>query len=227
MRRQPTDRIRLMPLSFVFCLSAVAIPTLDAQAVASYVLGDVTVQRGSDRLTADIGMDLFQGDTIRTGDDGLAIISVPDRADLKMRENSELTLDDIEERISVELTKGGLFSRVRRAVGRNFDVRAQTVVAGVRGTEFFVAYGRTIEDAPDIWLCVNDGSVDVDVEGRDSVIVNAGEGVNILAAERITPPSFYPWTRDLNWNVDPDAGSVVDDTDLDAAYSDLLDQDYD
>jgi ferric-dicitrate binding protein FerR (iron transport regulator) len=201
--------------------------TLRAQAVASYVLGEVSVQRGSSRLPADIGMDLLEGDTIHTGADGLAIISVDGRADLKMRENSVLTLSDIGERITVDLDQGGLFSRVRSAVGRNFNVRAQTVVAGVRGTEFFVAYGRTIEDAPDVWLCVNDGAVDVEVPGADPVVVNAGEGINILSSSRITEPRFYPWTRGLNWNVDPNAGSVVDDTDLDAAYSDLLDQDYD
>lgn len=217
---------RLLLHFFVF-LPVLAPAALEAQAVASYVLGEVSVQRGTSRLPADIGMDLLEGDTIHTGGDGLAIIAVDGRADLKMRENSVLTLSDIGERITVDLDQGGLFSRVRSAVGRNFSVRAQTVVAGVRGTEFFVAYGRTIEDAPDIWLCVNDGAVDVEVPGAAPVVVNAGEGINILASDRITEPRFYPWTRGLNWNVDPNAGPVIDDTDLDAAYSDLLDQDYD
>ena len=218
---------RLQAYLFVFFLLILTTGILEAQAIATYVLGDVSIQRGSTRITADIGMDLEEGDTVHTGADGLAIISIDGRADLKMRENSVLTLDDIGERITVDLDRGGLFSRVRSAVGRNFNVRAQSVVAGVRGTEFFVAYGRTVEDAPDIWLCVNDGSVDVAVEDEEPVVVNAGEGVNILAANRVTEPRFYPWTQDLNWNVDPDAGSVVDETNLDEAYSDLLDQDYD
>lgn len=217
----------LFPLAGILLFLVLTPPSLRAQAVASYVLGEVSVQRGGSRLPADIGMDLMEADTIHTGADGLAIISVDGRADLKMRENSVLTLSDIGEVITVDLDQGGLFSRVRSAVGRNFNVRAQTVVAGVRGTEFFVAYGRTVEDAPDIWLCVNDGAVDVEVPGGDPVVVNAGEGINILSSDRITEPRFYPWTRGLNWNVDPDAGPVVDDTDLDAAYSDLLDQDYD
>jgi ferric-dicitrate binding protein FerR (iron transport regulator) len=218
---------RLQAHLFILLLSIGTTGTLGAQATMTYVLGDVSVQRSSSRLPGDIGMDLGEGDTIHTGSDGLAIISIDGRADLKMRENSVLTLEGIGERITVDLDQGGLFSRVRSAVGRNFNVRAQSVVAGVRGTEFFVAYGRTIEDAPDIWLCVNDGSVDVAVEDEEPVVVNAGEGVNILAANRVTEPRFYPWTQDLNWNVDPDAGSVVDETNLDEAYSDLLDQDYD
>ena len=101
------------------------------------------------------------------------------------------------------------------------------MVAGVRGTEFFVAYGRTVDIEPDIWLCVNEGSVDVAiVKTGESVIVNEGEGINILAGNMLTTPEFYTWTEDLNWNTDPDSGSVLDDTNLDSAYSDLLDQDY-
>ena len=101
------------------------------------------------------------------------------------------------------------------------------MIAGVRGTEFFVAYGRTIETEPDIWLCVNEGSVNVSLfKTGDSVIVNKGEGINIISGRKLTEPVFYPWTKDLNWNTNPDAGSVIATTSLDSAYEDLLDQDY-
>ena len=91
-----------------------------------------------------------------------------------------------------------------------------------------MAFGRTIDDNPDIWLCVNEGTVEVAiVESDESVLVEEGEGINIVGGNRLTKPRFYPWTQKLNWNSDPRAGEVSDRTDLDQAYSDLLDQDYD
>ena len=96
----------------------------------------------------------------------------------------------------------------------------------MRGTEFFVAYGRTIDAQPDIWLCVNEGSVEVAVAG-DTVVVEQGKGINIVGGAKITKPRRYPWTRGLNWNTDSGAGAVRDTTSLEQAYSDLLDQDYD
>ena len=53
-----------------------------------------------------------------------------------------------------------------------------------------------------------------------------GKGINIVGGKTLTKPRFYPWTQKLNWNTEPDAGDVIDRTDLDQAYSDLLDQDY-
>lgn len=52
-------------------------------------------------------------------------------------------------------------------------------------------------------------------------MINIVGGINLSSAQR------YPWTRKLNWNMDPTAGEVIDRTDLEQAYSDLLDQDYD
>ena len=74
---------------------------------------------------------------------------------------------------------------------------------------------------------MNEGSVRIDVEETgDSTTVRAGLGVNIVGGTRLTKARRYPWTRKLNWNVDPATGEVVDNTDLEQAYSDLLDQDY-
>lgn len=202
--------------------------SLHGQGRISYVLGEVDLLRGGRAMLADIGQELSAGDRVRTGSDGTAIIELRNGTQLKLRENTLLDLDQLEGGVEVELQQGSLFSRVERVVGRGYRVRTGPVVAGVRGTEFFVAYGRTVDEAPDVWLCVNDGAVEVAVEGSDeSVVVNEGEGINVLASERITEPRFYPWTEGLNWNMSPEAGEVRDATDLDQAYSDLLDQDYD
>jgi hypothetical protein len=98
----------------------------------------------------------------------------------------------------------------------------------VRGTEFFVAYGKTIDAKPDVWLCVNSGAVEVTIpDTGQTVVVKQGLGINIVGGAHITSPKPYPWTRKLNWNIDPRSGKVDDYTSLDQAYSDLLNQDYD
>ena len=199
-------------------------------AEITYLEGDVSVQIDGALEFADFGTPLAAGDSVVTGDDGLAIVMLASGAEIKLRANTTVAMGTLIDGAAVELRSGGVFARVAEsAIGRRaFEVRTPTVVAGVRGTEFFVAYGRTIEDAPDLWLCVNEGSVEVDVEGQaESTIVNEGEGINILGGRRATDPRFFAWTTELNWNFDAGAGDVVDDTDLDGAYSDLLDQDYD
>jgi len=220
------------PIPLLLVLLFFAGMTVGAQdARVEYVDGEVWVESGSGREAADFGMPLAEGDLVITGDDGVAVVTVSVGSRIKLRENTVVTIDERTTAGSVELRQGGIFARVRRAATddrRSFAVRTPTVVAGVRGTEFFVAYGRTIENLPDVWLCVNEGAVEISIREVDEVtVVEEGEGVNILSGVRATEPRFYAWTTQLNWNFDPDEGEVRDDTDLDGAYSDLLDQDYD
>ncbi len=199
-----------------------------AEGVITYLEGSVTIVRSGTSLVADIGSDVQERDTITTGPRATAVIRLAGAADIKLRENSSVDLSTIGNSVSVDLNRGGVFARVFGQILGGFAVVADTVVGGVRGTEFFVAYGRTIEDLPDVWLCVNSGVVEVTVIPTEATMpVREGEGVNILAGMRLTDARRYRWTERLNWNMDPAAGSVFDDTDLDGAYADLLNQDYD
>jgi len=193
-----------------------------------YSDGEVFVGRRGAEGEASAGMSLGEGDVVRTGDNSVAVISVGGEAEIKLRANTTLSLDSLSERVAVSLSGGGAFSRVTRRNIRDYTLKASTAVAGVRGTEFFVAYGRTIDALPDVWLCVNQGSVEVALEGApDTVLVEQGKGINIVGGTKLTRPLRYPWTRKLNWNTDSRAGAVRDRTNLEQAYSDLLDQDYD
>jgi ferric-dicitrate binding protein FerR (iron transport regulator) len=190
--------------------------------------GDVTVTRGAAVQAASEGTPVAEGDVVRTAADAAAVIRLADGTDVKLRESTTLAVDSLTGTIALTLRSGGAFSHVVKQLAGRYTLRTGNTVAGVRGTEFFVAYGRTIDKEPDIWLCVNSGTVEVTVpDTGESILVEQGKGINIVGGRKLTAPRSYPWTRKLNWNTDPQNGAVADHTNLDQAYSDLLNQDYD
>jgi ferric-dicitrate binding protein FerR (iron transport regulator) len=209
---------------------ALALPgaAFAASGTIVYAEGDVSLKNGSETREAAIGDPVGPGSVIVTGARSLAVIDLSNSTTVKLKEKTSLAIDSIGETTSVTLTAGGMFTSIARKLTGQFSVQTKTAVCGVRGTEFFVAYGRAIDTEPDVWMCVNDGVVEVAIpQTGQTVMVPKGLGVNILGAGRITAPRAYPWTRKLNWNIDPNAGAVEDRTSLEQAYSDLLNQDYD
>lgn len=218
---------------FVLLLAVLfaSVMSLTAQnGFIEYLEGEVTLQRGGNTFVPNFGDELEQGDIVITGEDGLVIINIDDRGQVKLLPGTELVLDSIQGDIAVELKSGAVFSRLHRLGGRKFDLRAGSMVAGVRGTEFFTLFGKQVDDERDVWLCVNEGAVGVSIPELDpesETLVKEGEGINILGGRTVTDPRFYEWTTELNWNMDPNAGPVTDGTRADALYDDLLDIDYD
>jgi ferric-dicitrate binding protein FerR (iron transport regulator) len=207
------------------CLLPAALFALNGQVV--YTEGDVSIRSGSQTHDAVLGDPLGPGDVITTAAESLAVIDLSNSTILKLRARTSLAIDSIGESTSVTLNAGGVFTHVLKKLTGQFSMRTATTVAGVRGTEFFMAYGRTIDALPDVWLCVNSGTVEVGLpQIGQTVLVKEGLGVNIVAGAKITTPRNYPWTRRLNWNMDSANGKVMDTTNLDEAYSDLLNQDY-
>lgn len=193
-----------------------------------YVEGDVTLQTGPDRRDAAIGDSIGPGDVVVTGPRSLAEIDLAHHTTVKLKERTTLAIDSIGDLTSVTLSAGGVFTNISQKLTGRFSVKTDTAIAGVRGTQFFVAFGRTIDAKPDVWLCVNEGSVEVAIpQTGQTVVVPKGLGINIIGGLRINTPRPYAWTRKLNWNIDPSSGAVDDHTNLDQAYSDLLNQDYD
>lgn len=213
------------PLLLLAALCAHAADT----AKLSHVKGDVTVEVGGTGRLAKAGTVVPSGASVATAKGATALLELPDGSRLKLRESSRLKVNLPGPRSPVTeavLSLGSVFARVvKRPPGAEFRVRAGTAVAAVRGTEFFTAFGRPGESGDDLWVCVGKGAVDVSAGGKTRP-VREGEGVLIPGGAEVTKPKFYQWTKTLNWNMDPAAGEVEDATKLDAAYADLLDQDY-
>lgn len=197
----------------------------------TFVSGQVEVDSGKGWQKAQLGTIVKEADKIKTGAKGTVIISLKSGASLKLKSDSQITLSAVGNATSIDVGAGSVFSKVdRRQAGQTFQIRAQTMVAAVRGTEFYFAYGDKKKGKPkaDLWLCVNEGKVNVvDSSTSSNVDVNAGEGIIIPTDKEIPKPKAYTWTKKLNWNMDSSKGDVEDKTNLKGAYKDLLKNNYD
>jgi len=114
-------------------------------AVALKVTGDVKLKKaGTDRtLPLKFGTTLDDGDWIRTGDDGYAmLIFTDDKSQLKLTARTEVVIEgkrdassNISKRISMEV--GQLLAKVEQQKG-SLQIATPTSVASVKGTEFWV-----------------------------------------------------------------------------------------
>ena len=192
--------------------------------------GRVSAATGGVTRAAKTGDALADGDTLATGPASSAIAELPDGSRVKLRESTSLKLQISAKPAGMSgvfLELGGVFARVTRGQARHFGVSTAHAVASVRGTEFFTAFGRESGDGRDLWICVGKGAVEVKADASpEPMLVNEGKGVLLPGGRKTTKPQFYEWTRELNWNMDPSRGAVADETKLDAAYSELRDQDY-
>jgi hypothetical protein len=116
-------------------------PTEPSIAIVSKTIADVTSKdpKATEWKKARIGETLGSGDRIRTGDRSIAIIKFKDNSLIRVRQNSELTVNGT--------TKGNMFSKAvdvdNGAVGFNvakqdheeeFRFTSPTSVASIRGT---------------------------------------------------------------------------------------------
>lgn len=146
----------------------------------------------NDKETFEFGKDftdkdsliLTKGDTIITGDDGLATILFKDGSRLLLQSNSELILNDLIalgdgslSDIKLKLEKGRLENRVYSSPisNTNYEVKTSKATTSVRGTVFRMGLG---EDQDSITEVV---SGKVMAKGTDETVV----GAELLAGEAI------------------------------------------
>ncbi len=195
-----------------------------------FVKGVVKIKQNKKQVQATKGQRFINKSLIETGPSALAVISLTDGSKIKLNESSKIIISVRNKKpTQVGIFKGSSFFNVLKSkVMENdkFIVNTKNASLGVRGTEFFVSYGK--KDSLDAWMCVNEGQVIVTPkESKSSVKVNAGEGVQIRDTKNVTSPKPLPWTKNLNWKLDSKNGDLENKVDIRDAYTDLLDQEYD
>ncbi len=169
-----------------------------------------------------------QGDIIKTGKSSLVLIKFDTGATIKVNQNSELKISIYRPKSKqtlVSLIKGSSFFKKDPKVNGKLNVKTRLATMAVRGTQFFVSYGKDLKD--DVFMCVNKGSVLVSSDNKKGTIVKEGEGVNISSKRQVSRPRFLPWTKDLNWNLNPKDKNLENSASIEEKYGDPLVQDYD
>ncbi|PQV48148.1 FecR domain-containing protein [Paraburkholderia sp. BL21I4N1] len=148
------------------------------------------------------GATLGEGDHIRTGRNGFVSLELPDGSHVTVAQDAEVdiarlrrtTLTGAGDRV-LDLHHGEVESQVTHATKKDdrFQIRSPSVVAGVRGTRFKVAYDG---DAHTTAVEVLDGAVGVDPATLDGHTLAAPPpGVALQASAQLVKASFGNITR--------------------------------
>jgi hypothetical protein len=164
------------------------------------------------------------GDVIGTQARSYFIFSILQEQGLvtfKIGPKSSLTINEPK---LVNLDRGSLFSKFEAKLKSDeikLEVKTKIASLGVRGTYFFTSYGK----GDDLWMCVKEGEVEVvDKDKKDKKLVKEGEGI-FIDTKKLGKPQFYPWTKNINWNLEANK-KIEQDLSLDKMYTDLLNVDY-
>ena len=134
-------------------------------ARAELIIDSGTVQvkhSGESWISAENGMDLYESDSVKTGDDSSASIILFKSSIIRLASNTEVTLKDIieeeETSVTIEQDAGRTWNTVQKMSGiDNYEVQTSTTVASVRGTSFDVY----ILANGNITITVGNGTVNV------------------------------------------------------------------
>jgi len=140
-------------------------------ARVEYILGRLFLIEESGEIPLKAGEGLAVGDTIRTGDNSYAEISMSDKILLKMDKNTTLEIQAFEEKSKgIRQTLGRLWVKAKKLVAEKFEVETRFGTAGVRGT----AFGVRLDAASGMEVECEEGEVYVRNPEGVEALLNAG-----------------------------------------------------
>ncbi|HNT97820.1 MAG TPA: FecR family protein, partial [Elusimicrobiales bacterium] len=143
---------------------------------------EIKADRDADWAAASDGMEIKESGALRTGEDGSAVVLMPNKSKVWVKENSGL---EIEQRKTLASRLALLFGRMKVRVPHlmrkeRFEVRTPAAVCAVRGTEFTVE--ATPEGAMDIKVLYGEVKLNFTVppvKGKAEVRIPQGQGLKL------------------------------------------------
>jgi outer membrane protein assembly factor BamB len=125
-------------------LEKIAIPEID-HAMVTFVTGDayITDTDDPDGVIADIGSQLGPGQQLEV-ETGYVELQIGDIGTVRVTEHSQIQLEEIVlssqgSSVDIRVASGSILNKVERLAGNeSYEVRTETAVMGVRGTQFGV-----------------------------------------------------------------------------------------
>ena len=171
----------IMAAALVVFIAAGAAYGAALQAKMTKVKGDVQMQKSGAGAWVKVkeGDVCGKGTKIKTGAGAEAFVSWGDGNSVKIKEMSQITLDNLmkdgaKSTSNVTLDKGKGFAKAGKlSGGSSFEVKTPTAVAGVRGTGF--EFGESD-------ISVVEGSVSMKVGGEE-IIIEEGMMITVIEGE--------------------------------------------
>jgi hypothetical protein len=182
--------MKLKIVTIIFALSLLTAAAWADSGSLSFIEGQVTLEKaGAGQQIAVIGDTVQVGDTVYTGSDGFAEISLSSGSIISIQAGSVFNVGEVSDP-EAESRKRGFFRVLLGNVAFKFrnltqepDVGTPLAVCSVRGTDF------TVYTAPDgaSMTVVSDGLVEVS-SGGESTLLAADEGVEVVAGLGLGEP---------------------------------------
>jgi hypothetical protein len=186
-------KIMIFASVILCCFCAPHLFAADGGLTITELAGTVLVKPASSTefITGIKGQVLGPKDSIKTEADGKVILELPDKSNVTLKPNSELTVEDIvwgetSRKANVNLSAGKLRAIVQKSDGKtDFKVRTPSAICGVRGTIVYVMVEGVITE-----VYVEDGTVEfTNTVSGDSQTVPQGTSSTSSDDGTVTAPS--------------------------------------
>lgn len=113
----------------------------------------------------EIGAEIREGDVIRSGRDGGAVVALADGSLVELDVRSELSIEESRKGTTLDLTRGNVIVEAAEQRSRHLYVQTKDCLVSVTGTIFSVSHGTKGSR-----VSVVEGEVRVDHSGREDVL---------------------------------------------------------
>lgn len=158
-------------MCFVFLFSLSFIIKSEEVLVANYI-GNVLIWQNNQWINLkDKGIVLKEKDKIKTLQKSKVVLMFPNGSTITLAENTQVTIEDLINKISVFLDEGKVRSKIKGLqTSQVFEVKTAVCVASVRGTEFITGY---VDGQAELLV----------IEGRVLFSDNLGNSLDVLQNE--------------------------------------------
>ncbi|TGL33754.1 iron dicitrate transport regulator FecR [Leptospira koniambonensis] len=146
------------------------------KGVITFVVGNVTLERGSKKSKAEVNKEIQNGDVLVTDEGATAMIAFGENASLlEIQSGSKFRFDDINSDKKFFQEKGRSWLLSNKLVkGEGLSLGTPTTTAGVRGTKF---YTTVVDDVTLICHC--QGKVELENSADHSKMIPASDYLTV------------------------------------------------
>ncbi len=162
-------------------------------ATVKTVDGDLFRIAGTSHLPIEVGADIREGETLRTGREGSAVVELGDGSLIEIRQRSELRLEDSRRGTTVELERGSVIVQAADQRQRHLYVATEDCLVSVTGTIFSVNHGTKGSR-----VAVIEGEVRVAHSGEEHVLEPGQQVATNAALGDVAIGDEISWSRDVD-----------------------------